>query len=196
MADSSTLGSILTPEQAEAATNALQCCLDSAKDVLKYKDVYFKAVQTKSTLVQTEIKLQEKNEVIEKLESAISVFTTGGYKEVSRARLEIVEARKELEIVTEQKRKVETEMKDARQLLAKKGKECTEMQNENSKLKKVVETLAADLQNVTAANEEVARRLSAANMQLGAYDKYTANLLDLNIAELYVCISLHSSMAS
>jgi chromosome segregation ATPase len=196
MADSSTFGSILTPEQAEAATNALQCCLDSAKDVLKYRNVYFEAVQTKSTLVQTEIRLQEKNEVIEKLESAISVIAAGGNKEVNRARLEIVEARKELEIVTEQKRKVETEMKDARQSLANKGKECAEMQNENSELKKVVETSAADLQNVTAANEEMARRLGAANMQLGVYDKYTANLQDLNIAELYVCISLHFSMAS
>jgi hypothetical protein len=38
------------------------------------------------------------------LESAISVFAAGGNKEVNRARLEIVEARKELEIVTEQKR--------------------------------------------------------------------------------------------
>jgi chromosome segregation ATPase len=196
MADSSTFGSILTPEQAEAATNALQCCLNSAEEVLKYRNVYFEAVQTKSTLVQTEIRLQEKDEVIKILESAIAVFTAGGNKEVSRARLEIVEARKELEIVTEQKRKVETEMKDARQSLAKKGKECAEMQKENSELKKVVETLAADLQNVKAANEEVARRLGAANMQLGAYDKYTANLLDLNIAELYVCISLHFSMAS
>jgi chromosome segregation ATPase len=130
------------------------------------------------------------------LESAISVFAAGGNKEVNRARLEIVEARKELEIVTEQKRKVETEMKDARQSLAKKGKQCAEMRNENSELKKAVETLAANLQNVTAAKEEAARRLGAANMQLGVYDKYTANLMDLNIAELYVCILSRFSMAS
>jgi chromosome segregation ATPase len=156
MADSPTSGSILTPEQAEAATNALQCYLNSAKDVLKYRNVYFQAVETKKLLVQTEIKLQEKNEVIKKLESAISVFTTGGNKEVNRARLEIAEVRKELEIVTEQKKKVETEMKDARQSLAKKGKECAEMQNENIGLKKAAETLAANLRNVTAAKEEAA----------------------------------------
>jgi hypothetical protein len=108
MADSPTLSSILTPEQAEAATNALQRYLDSAENVLKYRNVYVEAVETKKTLVQTEIKLQEKNEVIKKLESAISVFAAGGNKEVNRARLEIAEARKELEIVTEHKRKVET----------------------------------------------------------------------------------------
>jgi chromosome segregation ATPase len=196
MADSPTLGSILTPEQAEAATNALQCYLDSAENVLKYRSVYVEAVETKKILVQTEIKLQEKNEVVKKLESAISVIAAGGNKEGNRARLEIAEARKELEIMTEQKRKVATEMKDARQSLAKKGKEYAEMQNENSELKKAVETLAANLQNVTAAKEEAARRLGAANMQLGVYDKYTANLMDLNIAELYVCIPSRFSMAS
>jgi chromosome segregation ATPase len=196
MADSPIHGSIITPEQAEAATNALQCYLDSAEDVLKYRNVYFEAVETQKKLLQTEIEFQEKNEVVKKLESAISVFTTGGHKEVNRARLEIAEARKELEIVTEKKRKVETEMKDARQSLAKKGKECAEMQNENSELKKAVETLAANLQDVTAEKEESARLLGAANMQLGVYDRYTANLMDLNIAELYVCIPLRFSMTS
>jgi hypothetical protein len=193
MADSPTLGSTFTPEQAEAATNALQCYLDSAEDVLRYRNVYLEAVETKKILVQTEIKLQEKNEVIQKLESAISVFAAGGNKEVNRARLEIAEARKELEIVTEQKSKVETGMKNARQSLAKREKECAEVQNENGELKKAVEALAADLQNVTAAKEDAARRLGAANIQLGVYDRYTANLMDLNITELYVripCTSL------
>jgi uncharacterized protein (DUF3084 family) len=146
--------------------------------------------------VQTEIKLQEKNEVIKKLESAISVFAAGGNKEVNRARLEIAEARKELEIVTEHKRKVETGMKDARQSLAKKGKECAEMQDEISELKKTVQTLTANLQNETAAKKEVASRLSAANTQLAIFDKYTANLVDLNIPKLYVCLASRLCMAS
>jgi hypothetical protein len=57
-------------------------------------------------------------------------------------------------------------------------------------------TLATNLQNITATKEEAARRLDAANIQLGVYDRYTANLIDLNIAELYVCIPLYFSIAS
>jgi DNA repair exonuclease SbcCD ATPase subunit len=180
----------LTVEQADAATDALVRFHNSAEDFLRYRDVYLEAVRNKKALLRKEVELKEKNERIEKLESAISIINSGGSKEVSRAKVEIAEAKKNWQIVTEEKRKTEIAMKEATQSLMKKEKVHAEMRSEVRELKKKVETLAVDFQNEKAAKEDAASRLGAAEIQLGIYTSYTANLVELNITKLYVCLHL------
>lgn len=190
MADNLMLDSTLTLEQAEAATNALICFENSAEDFFRYRNVYTEAVETKQALLRTKNEVQEKNEVIQKLESAILVFTSGGIKEVNRAKVEIAEAKHQLQKVTEENREIKMVMKDTRQSLTKKEKECAEMQSEVSELREKVETLTMKLQSEMAAKEDATSRLGAAKIQLGVYDSYTANLVELNITKVYIRLLL------
>jgi hypothetical protein len=190
MANAPEVEPILTPEQAEAATRSLRSFHDSAKDCLKYIDVFAEALETKKALLRTETELHGKVEIIKKLESAISVFILGGNKEVSRVKVENAEANKRLELVTREKDRIKAMLNDAQQSLTKKESEHTKLQKEATELKTKSETMAVQLQNEIATNKEAAGRLGAVERQLGIYHSYTANLVQLNTTSLYVTLLL------
>ena len=188
MANALQVESIITTEQAEAASKALIDFQKSADDCLQYLNVFKGAVETKKALVRTEIELRKKDETIGKLESAISIFTLRGNKEVSRVKMENAEAMKLLEIVTEEKERTNVMLKNSEQSLEKLERESAKMRSEVSELKTSNDNLAINLRSEIAAKKEATDRLRTAEMQLSLYNNYTTNLVHLNTAKLYVIL--------
>ncbi|KAJ4285979.1 hypothetical protein N0V90_013545 [Kalmusia sp. IMI 367209] len=191
MADNMEVGSVSAPEhQVETAAEALLCFQKSAEDFFRYKHIYTEAVETKKAHLRMQTELREKDNIIQELESAISVFTLGGNKEVNRMKVELAEVRKDnmdqkkrFQQVNSEKRETEAQVEETRQLLAMKAKESARLQIEISELKTKEQTRAARFDAIIAGNKDMASRLSAAKMQLDVYDGYTANLVDLNITK-------------
>ena len=201
MADTLEVESRTTPEhkQIEAASRALIRFQDSAAEFFKYQHVYTEAAKTKQMLLETEVEVEEKEDKIQELETAISVFTHGGSKEVSRMELEMAGMKKEmaglrlqLEQVTEDRANMTARMGETKRLLAEQQKESARFQKELSVLKTNEKNLTTKLDRQIDANKETARRLGEAHAQLHVYVDYTANLVDLNGKTLYAFLPTHT----
>lgn len=187
-----TIKNVSTPQQPDPASEALLRLQHSMEDFFRFKDVYVETAETKKAVLRMEAELQEKDETIKKLESAVSIFTSGVNKEVSRVKVEIAEVKKELQVVTKKKQEVEAEVKNARELLATKEKESSHLQNEVNTLKARDKSLSADVKHELAAKQDAISQLDACKKQLDICDSYTTNLVNLDAVKLYV--SLHHNL--
>lgn len=188
-------------QHTDAATQALSRFKSSAEDFLKYQHIYAEAVGTKLALQKKKIEIEEKDDKIQELETAIAVFTHGGNKEISRMKLETVELKKDisdvtrqLQLVAEEKRRTETGMNDTKQLLTKQAKDLAQLQKEVMALKKKEKTMTADLEKEIGVKKDAICRLTDVHAQLNVYVGYTTNLVDLNrskfskaIARIWEC---------
>ena len=188
-----TPASVSQSNQTDAATEALYRLTESTKDFLKYQPIYVEGAEAKKTLSLKEAEIRKKNEQIEKLESAIAIFTHGGNKEVTRINLEKAEIAKEktnldakLQQALKEKGKAEEQAEKTKCLL-------DEQDVESAGLKKEVLVLKADLRKETAAKEDANKQLSTTRIELGKYAAYRANLIDLDLSQLYGTISTMSS---
>lgn len=192
MAESKEFGCVSASDhREEAATEALSRFQESVEELLKYKDIYSETAKAKKALLQLEAELRKKDVMIQELESAISVFTLGGNKEVNRMKIENAEVRKvnmdvmkKVEQAVQEKRESEAQLDNTRKLLTKKGQESAQLQKEISQLIKKDEALLIRLKDTIAAKDEIDSRFSAAKIRLEVYDGYTAGLIDLDIPKL------------
>ena len=186
--------------QTDAATEALHRHTQSVKDFLRYQSIYAEGAEAKKTLTLKEAEIRKKNEQIEKLESAIAVWTHGGNKEVIRIKLEKSEIVKEktnldtkLQQALKEKGKAEEQAEMTRCLLDKQDVESAKLKKEVLVLKAREEELKINLTEERAAKEDMNSQLSTTRIELGKYAAYTANLIDLDLNQLYGTISTMSS---
>ena len=192
MAETKDFGCISASDRREeAATEALSRFQESVEELLKYKNIYSETAKAKKALLQLEAELRKKDAMIQELESAISVFTLGGNKEVNRMKVENAELRKvntdmmkKVEQATQEKIQSKAQLDDTKKLLIKKGQESAQLQKEINQLIKKDGDLVLRLKDAISAKDEMESRLSAAKIRLEVYDGYTAGLTDLNIPKL------------
>ena len=195
-----TPASVSRSNQTDAATEALYRLTQSTKDFLKYQPVYVEGAEAKKTLLLKEAEIRKKNEQIEKLESAIAIFTHGGNKEVTRINLEKAEIAKEktnldtkLQQALKEKGKAEERVEETKYLLDEQDVESAKLKKEVLVLKAREEDLKTDLRKETAAKEDANKQLSTTRIELGKYAAYRANLVDIDMSKLYGTTSTISS---
>ena len=195
-----TPASVPQSDQTDAATEALYRFTESTKDFLKYQPIYVEGAEAKKTLSLKEAEITKKNEQIEKLESAIAIFTHGGNKEVTRIELEKADIAKEktnldteLQQALKEKGKAEEQAEKTKCLLDEQDVESAKLKKEVLVLKAREEELKTDLRKETAAKEDMNSQLSTTRIELGKYAAYTADLIDLDLSQLYGTISTMSS---
>jgi chromosome segregation ATPase len=195
-----TPASVSQSNQTDAATEALHRHTQSAKDFLRYQSIYAEGAEVKKILAIKEAEIRQKNEHIEKLDSAIAVWTHGGHKEVTRIKLEKAEIVKEktsldikLQQALKEKGKVEEQAEKTKCLLDEQNVESAKLKNEVLVLKAREETLKTNLRKETAAKEDVNDQLSTTRVELEKYAAYRANLVDLDMSKLYGTTSTVSS---
>ncbi|KAF2187928.1 hypothetical protein K469DRAFT_769800 [Zopfia rhizophila CBS 207.26] len=81
--------------QTDAPAEALLRLTQSANDFLRYRSIYAEGAEAKKTLSLKEAEIRKRDEKIKELDSAITVMTHGGQKEVIRMKLEKAEIVKE-----------------------------------------------------------------------------------------------------
>lgn len=195
-----TPASVPQSDQTDAATEALYRLTQSAKDFLRYQPTYVEGAEAKKTLSLKEAEIRKKNEEIEKLESAIAVWTHGGNKEVIRIKLEKAEIAKEktnldtkLQQALKEKGKAEEQAEKTKCLLDEQDIESAKLKKEVLVLKAREEELKTDLRKERVAKEDMNSQLTTTRIELGKYAAYTANLIDLDLSQLYGTISTMSS---
>ena len=195
-----TPASVSQSNQTDAATEALYRLTQSTKDFLKYQPVYVEGAEAKKTLLLKEAEIRKKNELIEKLESAIAVYIHGGHKEVTRIKLENAEIAKEktdldikLQQALKEKGKAKEQAEKIKCLLDEQDAESAKLKNEVLVLKAREEALKTNLRKETAAKEDVNDQLSKTQIELEKYVAYRANLVDLDPSKLYGTLSTMSS---
>jgi len=195
-----TPASVSQSNQTDAAIEALHRHTQSAKDFLRYQSIYAEGAEAKKTLSLREAEIRKKNEQIEKLESAIAVWTHEGHKEVIRIELEKAEIVKEntnldikLQQALKEKGEVEERAEKTKFLLDEQDVESAKLKNEVLVLKAREEALKTNLRKETAATEDVNDQLSTTRIELKKYTAYRANLVDLDLSKLYGTISTMSS---
>jgi chromosome segregation ATPase len=179
-------------KEADAATDALIRFTQSANEFFSYQRIYAQGARANKALSLKEAEVREKDAKIKELESAIAVWTHRGHEEVTQMELErdnIAKEKSDLDTQLRQaltgKGKVQTQAEKTVRLLDKKTKESAQLQKEVLTLKAREEELKTTLSKEITAEENFAKQLHTTRTELGEYASYTANLVDLDLNNLY-----------
>ncbi|KAF1847302.1 uncharacterized protein K460DRAFT_425972 [Cucurbitaria berberidis CBS 394.84] len=178
------------PHEPDAATQALARYAESVQDFLRYQHIYAGGAQSNKTVSILQAEIKEKDEKIKQLDTAISVWTVGGNKEVSRMKVENAEIRAEMSGLKNQlqqeskdKGQFEAQLKHASHLLGEQEKQSTKLRREIETLKAENDVLKTRLQEGKAARDQLNSQLDLTRGELDTFTGYKANLVNLDLTK-------------